>query len=147
MRVYFVFECNDFATQGYNKHRLKQDSNNKKMMRGPRPVEALASAIGVTISDKNKSISEENGSHSSLPEQAAIGTGTIHPIAAAQSGQSGQSLELSIVTSLRKLVAEAQAMAQRRAQLQAAIEEQDRAIMQKKAAIDALGGILNSIKH
>jgi hypothetical protein len=67
------------------------------------------------------------------------------PAAPAKLQPDNQPYERAIIENAQRLAAEVQSLAQRRAQVYTMLEEHDRAIMQKQAALEALRGVLAAI--
>jgi len=105
----------------------------------PRPDVALSSGFSIKTAG-GTTIAAANATATATNANAATASAS-----GANAGCADRPYERTIMESAQRLASEIQGLAARRAQIITMLEEHDRAIMQKQAALEALKGVLAAL--
>lgn len=106
----------------------------------PRPDVALSSGFS-----DGKRAGGTTTTVSATANATATNANTATSTSGATAGPADRPFERTIMESAQRLASEVQGLAARRAQIITMLEEHDRAIMQKQAALEALKGVLAAL--
>ena len=106
----------------------------------PRPDVALSSGFSDGKTAGGTTIAAANATATATNANAATAS-----TSGANAGSADRPYERTIMESAQRLASEVQGLAARRAQIITMLEEHDRAIMQKQAALEALKGVLAAL--
>jgi hypothetical protein len=110
----------------------------------PRPDVALSSGFSDGKTAGGTTIAAANATATATATATNANAATAST-SGANAGSADRPYERTIMESAQRLASEIQGLAARRAQIITMLEEHDRAIMQKQAALEALKGVLAAL--